>query len=58
MVPEKMFFKDFSIFSSVAPNVQWTGTILAILRGTNARIILAKFEQDWLRGFRGDVINV
>ena len=32
---------------------QWTATILAIFRSPNRRRLHMKFEQNWLRGFRG-----
>ena len=35
---------------------QWTATILAIFRSPNLRRLHMKFEQNWLRGFRGEVV--
>ena len=37
-------FKDFSIFSSGGQLVYWSGTILAILVGSNLGNIPVKFE--------------
>ena len=35
---------------------QRTATILAIFRSLNLRRLHMKFEQNWLSGFRGEVV--
>ena len=46
-------FKDFSIFSSGGHLVYRSGTILAILVGSNLCNIPMKFESDWPMGSGG-----
>ena len=48
-----MTFKDFSIFSSGGHLVYRSGTILAILVGSNLGNIPMKFESHWPKGSEG-----
>ena len=48
--------KVFTIYGHGGHLGQWTLTILAIFHYPNLRRLHMKFEQNWLRGFRGEVI--
>ena len=49
----RRFLKLFTIYGHGDHLGQWTATILAIFRSPNLRRLHMKFEQNWLRGFRG-----
>ena len=53
---EEDFWKVFTIYGHGGHLGQWTATILAIFRSPNLRGLHMKFEQNWLRCFRGEVI--
>ena len=50
------FLKVFTIYGHSGLLGQWTATILAIFCFLNLRRLHMKFEQDWPRGFRGEVV--
>ena len=52
----RRFLKVFTIYGHGGHLGQWTATILAILCSPNLRRPHMKFEQNWLRGFRGEVV--
>ena len=49
----RRFLKVFTIYGHGGHLGQWTATILANFRSPNLRRLHIKFEQNWLRGFRG-----
>ena len=53
---EEDFLKVFTIYEHGGHLGQRTATILAIFRSPNLRRLLMKFEQNWLSGFRGEVV--
>ena len=55
-VLERRFLKVFTIYGHGGHLGQWTAPILAIFRSPILRRLHMKFEQNWLRGFRGDVV--
>ena len=55
-VLEKKIFKGFYHIWQCGHLGEWTATILAIFRSPNLRRLHMKFEQNWLRGFRGEVV--
>ena len=52
----RRFWKVFTIYGHRRHLGQWTVTILAIFFSPNLRRLHMKFEQNWLRGFRGEVV--
>ena len=52
----RRFFKVFTINGHGGHLGQWTANILAIFHSPNLRRLHMKFEQNWLRGFRGEVV--
>ena len=52
----RRFLKVFTIYGHGDHLGQLTVTILAILHSPNLRRLDMKFEQKWLRGFRGEVV--
>ena len=52
----RRFLKVFTIYRHGGHLGQWTATILAIFGSPNLRRLHMKFEQNWLRGFRGEVV--
>ena len=54
---EKKILKVFTIYGHGSHLGQRTMTILAIFRSLNLRRLHMKFEQNWLSGFRGDVVK-
>ena len=52
----RRFLKVFTIYGHGGHLGQWTAIILAIFRSPNLRRLHMKFEQNWLRGFRGEVV--
>ena len=53
---EEDFLKLFTIYGHGGHLGQWTATILAMFRSPNLRRLHMKFEQNWLKGFRGEVV--
>ena len=49
-------FKGFTIYGRGGHLGQQTTTILAIFRSPTLRKLHMKFEQNWLSGFRGEVV--
>ena len=54
----RRFLNVFTIYGHGGHLGQWTATILAIFRSPNLRRLHMKFEQNWLRGFRGEVLKM
>ena len=52
----RRFLKVFIIYGHGGHLGEWTATILANFRSPNLRRLDMKFEQNWLRGFRGEVV--
>ena len=52
----RRFLNVFTIYGHGGHLGQWTATILAIFRSTNLRRLHMKFEQNWQRTFRGEVV--
>ena len=52
----RRFLKVFTIYGHGGHLGHWTVTILAIFCSPNQRRLHMKFEQNWLRGFRGEVV--
>ena len=52
----RRFLKVFIIYGHSSHLGQRTGTILAIFCFPTLRWLHMKFEQNWLRGFRGEVV--
>ena len=52
----RRFLKVFTIYGRGGHLGQWTVTILAIFRSPTLRRLRMKFEQNWLSGFRGEVV--
>ena len=52
----RRFLKVFTIYGYGGHLGQWTTTILAIFHSPNLRRLHMKFEQNWLRGFREEVV--
>ena len=52
----RRFLKVFIIYGHGGHLGQRTATILAIVCSPNLRRLHMKFEQNWLRGFRGEVV--
>ena len=52
----RRFLKVFTIYGHGGHLRQRTATILAIFRSPNQSRLHMKFEQNWLRGFRGEVV--
>ena len=52
----RRFLKIFTIYGSGGHLGQRTATILAIFRSPILRRLHMKFEQNWLSGFRGEVV--
>ena len=52
----RRFLKVFTIYGHGGHLSQWTSTILAIFCFPTLRWLHMKFEQNWLRGFRGEVV--
>ena len=52
----RRFLKVFTIYGRGGHLGQRTVTILAILRSPTLRRLHMKFEQNWLSGFRGEVV--
>ena len=50
------FLKVFTIYGRGGHLGQRTATILAIFRSPTLRRLHMKFEQNWLSGFRGEVV--
>ena len=50
------FLKVFNIYGHGGHLGQWTATVLAIFRSPNLRRLQMKFEHNWTRGFRGEVV--
>ena len=50
------FLKVFTIYGRGGHLGQWTATILAIFRSPTLRRLHMKFEQNWPRGSRGEVV--
>ena len=53
VLEKKSFLKVFTIYGHGSHLGQWTVTILAIFCFPTLRWLHMKFEQNWLRGFRG-----
>ena len=53
----RRFFKVFTIYGRDGHLGQWTATILAIFCSPTLRRLHMKFEQNWLSGFRGEVVS-
>ena len=53
---KRRFLKVFNIYGHGGHLGQRTATILAIFRSPNLMRLHMKFEQNWLRGFRGEVV--
>ena len=52
----RRFLKVFTIYGRGGHLGQRTATILAIFRSPTLRRLHMKFEQNWLSGFRGEVV--
>ena len=52
----RRFLKVFTIYGHGGHLGQRTATILAIFRSPTLRRLHMKFEQNWLSGFRGEVV--
>ena len=52
----RRFLKVFTIYGCGGHLGQRTATILAIFRSPTLRRLHMKFEQNWLSGFRGEVV--
>ena len=52
----RRFLKVFTIYGHGGHLGQWTATILAIFCFPTLRWLHMKFEQNWLRGFRGEIV--
>ena len=52
----RKFLKVFTIDGHGSHLGQWTAIILAIFRYPKLRMLRMKFEQNWLSGFRGEVV--
>ena len=53
----RRFVKVFTIYGHGSHPDQRTATILAIFCSPNLRKLSMKFEQNWLWGFRGEVVR-
>ena len=53
---EKKILKVFTIYEHGGRIGQWTATILAIFHFPAPRRLQMKFEQQWPRGSRGEVV--
>ena len=53
---EEEVLKVFTIYGRGSDLDQQTATILAIFRSPILRRLHMKFEQNWLSGFRGEVV--